>query len=299
MFNCCWIELTIFSTTISMIWCYLNIINLTINSMCCYNILWSAFNSTRVSHNISEQSLWNTITLTSSCVDWSFETCNECGESKCIEQSILGKEPERKYQLWQMQLWWIQIELFRLKGTGAGWEKDHWFVFSCPSFKLWDNDNSKGETEVTIYHSLQHATNQHFCFPCVFLCAWVWEKAIMVRGVGRRRFISIFSNFFFSEAVQAFSNKRKTFVPSQDRFCPNAHKTHETSRWAVDQEFHQQSTGQATTSLCLLDRHCRPTVWQCRPERRPKPRTPRLSRRIRLNISYTAGFTHMKYELVS
>lgn len=74
-----------------------------------------------------------------------------------------------------MQLWWIQIELFRLKGTGAGWEKDHWFVFLCPSFKLWDDDNSKGETEVTIYHSLQHATNQHFCFPCV-LCMSMRES---------------------------------------------------------------------------------------------------------------------------
>lgn len=53
----------------------------------------------------------------------------------------------------------------------AGWEKDHWFVFWCPSFMLRDNDNSKGETEVTIYHPLQRAINQHFCFPFVYLWA--------------------------------------------------------------------------------------------------------------------------------
>ncbi len=43
--------------------------------------------------NIFEQVLWNTITLAFPCADWSLETCTECGESKCIEQSMLGKEP--------------------------------------------------------------------------------------------------------------------------------------------------------------------------------------------------------------
>lgn len=67
----------------------------------------------------------------------------------------------------------------------TGWEKDHWFVFWCPSFMLWDNDNSRGETEVTVYHLLQHAINQHFCFPGVYLCACVSvRESYRVLGVG-------------------------------------------------------------------------------------------------------------------
>ena len=39
----------------------------------------------------------------------------------------------------------------------------------------------------------------------------------------------------------------------------------QTSHWAVNQEFHQQSTGRVMTSLWLLDRHRESTV---------EPRTP-------------------------
>lgn len=56
----------------------------------------------------------------------------------------------------------------------AGWEKDHWFVFWCPSFMLRDNDGSKGETEVTISQQSHCAINQHFGFP--FVCVKEGER---------------------------------------------------------------------------------------------------------------------------
>lgn len=67
--------------------------------------------------------VWNTVIS-------SFFIVSQCGKSKCIVQSMLGKEPESTNQVWPMQLCWIQIQLFRLR-LWAGCEKDHWSRFSC------------------------------------------------------------------------------------------------------------------------------------------------------------------------
>lgn len=73
----------------------------------------------------------------------------------------------------------------------AGWGKDHWRVFWCPSFMLRDNDNSKGETEVSIYHLVQRVINQHFCFAFVYLHACMRRIILKSDEGGRERFISI------------------------------------------------------------------------------------------------------------
>ncbi len=128
--------------------------------------------------NIFEQVLWNTITLAFPCADWSLETCTECGESKCIEQSMLGKEPESTYQLWQMQLWWIQIELFRLRGIGLDGKK---IIGLCSGVYpsccgTMTTAKAKQRSPSIIRCNMQLISIFVFCV-CITVRVWVREKA--------------------------------------------------------------------------------------------------------------------------
>lgn len=120
--------------------------------------------------------MWNTVYLACQCARWSLQTCSKCVESKCIEQSMLGKEPQANTSYDKCSF--DGYKLNYLNSEALGWMgKHHWFAFSCPSFMLWNNDNSRGKTEVIIYHLLHHTLNQYFCL-LAGVCVWVWEKAV-------------------------------------------------------------------------------------------------------------------------
>lgn len=75
---------------------------------------------------------------------------------------MLGKEPQANISY--DKCGFDGYKLNYSDSEALGWMgKNHWFAFSCPSFMLWNNDNSRGKTEVIIYHLLHHTINQYFC----------------------------------------------------------------------------------------------------------------------------------------
>lgn len=146
----------------------------------CKKIDYAVYVATYLYHHVN---LWKTffkceikVYLACQCAHWSLQTCSKCVESKCIEQSMLGKEPQANISY--DKCGFDGYKLNYSDSEALGWMgKNHWFAFSCPSFMLWNNDNSRGKTEVIIYHLLHHTINQYFCL-LVGACVWVWEKAM-------------------------------------------------------------------------------------------------------------------------
>lgn len=166
------------------------------------------------------------------CGDWSLESCTECGESKCLEQSILGKEPWSTYQLWQMQLWWIQIELFRLRGIGLDGKK---IIGLCSGVhpSCWGTMTTAKAKQRS--PSIIRCNVQLISIFVFLLCICVREKTIEWWRGGRGRFISILAwSMHRSKFVWLSVSSENRRISSKVR-KPVAYSTHDCNTHTLQQ----------------------------------------------------------------